>query len=183
MKLNRLRGLRTYLIGCMDRVPDGGVGWRRRITPILHELGVVVFDPTDKPIKTGFEDDKARQFIQQYKDNEQYELAADLVKDIRRVDLRMVDISDFTIAHLDLEVYAFGSVEEITLANRQKKPILVWVDQGKQYTPNWLLGMIPHQMIFGSEKELIDYLHYIDSSPKIETFNRWYFFDKDKLLI
>ena len=40
-----LYGCRTYLIGAMDRVEDFGAGWREWITPLLHELGVVVFNP------------------------------------------------------------------------------------------------------------------------------------------
>ncbi len=51
--MNRLDGMRTYLAGAMDRVPDGGVGWRNRITPMLKSLGVTVFDPCDKPIVVG----------------------------------------------------------------------------------------------------------------------------------
>ena len=47
MKLN---GMRTYLAGAMDRVPDGGVGWRNRISPILKSIGVTVLNPCDKPV-------------------------------------------------------------------------------------------------------------------------------------
>ena len=31
--MNRLEGMRTYLAGAMDRVPDEGVVWRDRMTP------------------------------------------------------------------------------------------------------------------------------------------------------
>ena len=26
--MNNIKGMRTYLVGAMDRVPDGGIGWR-----------------------------------------------------------------------------------------------------------------------------------------------------------
>ena len=38
--MSKLKGMRTYLAGAMDRVPDGGTGWRNRITPMLKSLGV-----------------------------------------------------------------------------------------------------------------------------------------------
>jgi len=37
--LNRLKNTTCYLCGPMDRVDDGGVGWREDITPILKEMG------------------------------------------------------------------------------------------------------------------------------------------------
>ena len=45
----KLGGMRTYLAGAMDRVDDGGVGWRNEITPELEALGVTVLNPCDKP--------------------------------------------------------------------------------------------------------------------------------------
>ena len=47
------------------------------------------------------------------------------MKQIRPVDLRMVDICDFLIVNLDLEVHATGTYEELYWANRCIKPILV----------------------------------------------------------
>ena len=72
------------------------------------------------------------------------------MKEIRNVDLRMVDISDFIIANIDLDVHACGTYEEIVTANRQKKPIIVRMKQGKSHAPDWLLGMLgsSHNMIF-----------------------------------
>ena len=46
--MNRLCGTRTYLAGAMDRVKDGGIGWRNDITPFLEDMGVVVLDPCKK---------------------------------------------------------------------------------------------------------------------------------------
>jgi hypothetical protein len=49
--------------------------------------------------------------------------------------------------------------------------------QGKNKTPDWLFGTIPHEMIFSSWDEIKQYLEYINSSIQIESYNRWYFFD------
>ncbi len=53
--MNNLKDMRTYLVGAMDRVPDGGTGWRNAITPTLKELGIEVLDPCDKPIESAKE--------------------------------------------------------------------------------------------------------------------------------
>ena len=88
----------------------------------------------------------------------------------------MVDISDFLIVNLDLDVHPCGTYEEIFWANRQKKPIIVHMVQGKQKCPDWLFGTIPHEMIFSSWEEIKNYLVEINHSEEIKTFNRWYFF-------
>ena len=72
--MNRLNGMRTYLAGAMDRVKDGGVGWRKNITPLLKQMGVTVLDPCDKPIEIGIEDESSREIIDSYKKNGQFDL-------------------------------------------------------------------------------------------------------------
>ena len=97
------------------------------------------------------------------------------MKTIRSVDLRLVDISDFIIVNLDLDVHPCGTLEEIFWANRQKKPIIVHMVQGKVHTPDWLFGTIPHQMIFSNWEDIREYLKHINSDENIDTYNRWYF--------
>ena len=43
-------------------------------------------------------------------------------------------------------------------------------------TPDWLLGAIPHNNIFGEWEDLTDYLDGINSG-EIEPKKRWLFFD------
>lgn len=179
--MNRLAGLRTYLIGSMDRALDGGVGWRKSLTPWLEDKGVVVLDPTDKPICHAKENEYERATRQAWKINGDWELLSEYVREIRTVDLRMVDVADFLIAWLDLEVFMCGSFEEIFLANRMKKPVLIVCAQGKSLTPDWLFGTVPHQNIFGSIDEMKEYLIYIDEANEVDTLNRWVFFDQKKL--
>ena len=95
--INRLKGMRTYLAGAMDRVPDGGVVWRDKITPLLESKGVVVLNPCDKPVEVGIEDASTRASIEELKDKGEY---GKIKKDygvIRTLDLRCVAISDFII--------------------------------------------------------------------------------------
>ena len=176
---NRLKSQRAYLAGAMDRVPDRGNGWRDNITPYLEELGVTVFNPIKKPTSIGQEDEQVQSLKQTYKKNLEYDNLSELMKVIRSVDLRLVDISDFLIVNLDLDTHPCGTLEEIFWANRQKKPIIVHMVQGKKNAPDWLFGTIPHQMIFSSWDEIKTYLYYINNFPNIDTYKRWYFFNYD----
>tara|TARA_B100000959_G_scaffold235987_1_gene254545 strand:- start:214 stop:798 length:585 start_codon:yes stop_codon:yes gene_type:complete len=186
--MNRLFGMRTYLVGAMDRVSDGGVEWREKLNPELNKLGVVVFNPCNKAIPLANEDEASRARRKKYKSAGAYNSASEEMKEIRNVDLRMVDISDFIIANIDLDVHACGTYEEITTANRQKKPIIVRMKQGKPETPDWLLGMLgsSHDMIFNTWEQIIDYLKSINgcSESSVKNLNhhgRWVFFDLHSL--
>ena len=130
--MNNLNNMRTYLVGAMDRVKDGGVEWRELITPWLEGMGIIVLNPCDKPIDVGVEDENTRADIEYLKSTGQFNKVKEKYSVIRTLDLRCVDISDFIIASIDTDVHACGTYEEITTANRQKKPILVWCKQGKK---------------------------------------------------
>ena len=179
--MNRLNGMRTYLAGAMDRVPDGGLAWRKRTTPLLLNLGVRVLNPCDKPIEVGIEDTESRVLIDSYKKTGQFDRIRKEYGVIRTLDLRCIDISDFVIASIDTNVHACGTYEEITIANSQKKPVLIWCQQGKEHAPNWLFFMLPHEHIFGSLEALVEYLGHVNSADKVEHYKRWFFFDQSKL--
>lgn len=177
--LNNLKHMRTYLVGAMDRVPDGGVGWREKITNSLEEMNIKVFNPCKKPINSIKEDEQTRIWIDYYKETEQYDKIKKHYGSIRNADLRCVDVSDFIIAQVDIKVHMCGSYEEIVTANRQKKPILVWCKQGKSQAPNWLFFMLPHEHIFSSIEELINYLQYVDKTTELKKLKRWFFFKEN----
>jgi len=175
--MNRLKNQRVYLAGAMDRVADRGSTWRDNITPFLHGLGIVVFNPISKPTDIGLEDQDSHNIKTKLKQEHRYDELSVMMKTIRSVDLRLVDISDFLIVNLDLNVHPCGTLEEIFLANRQKKPIIIHMVQGKDQTPDWLFGTIPHQMIFSSWDDIKKYLIHMNSSENIDSYKRWYFFN------
>ncbi len=175
--MNRLLNQRVYLAGAMDRVADRGKGWRETITPFLQEMGLKVFNPLIKPCETGVEDDQTAELKKQLKLEKKYDDLSKMMKIIRGVDLRLVDISDFLIVNLDLDIHPCGTYEEIFLANREKKPIIIHMVQGKENAPDWLFGTIPHDMIFNTWDEIKIYLRYISASNSINSHNRWYFFN------
>ena len=176
--MNRIKGQRVYLAGAVDRVPDRGAGWRERITPFLESLGAVVYNPLTKPMSIGKEDEDSHLIKQSLKEEKDYDGLYQLMKTVRSTDLRLVDISDFLLVNLDMETHPCGTYEEIFLANRQKKPIIIHIKQGKENAPDWLFGAIPHHMIFSCWDSVKDYLLYIDRSENIKTFNRWYFINQ-----
>jgi nucleoside 2-deoxyribosyltransferase len=175
--MKRLKNQRAYLAGAMDRVPDRGATWRENITPFLEDLGIIVFNPISKPTDIGLEDKDTHTIKTKLKEMQRYDELTAMMKTIRAVDLRLVDMSDFLIVNLDLNVHPCGTLEEIFWANRQKKPIIIHMVQGKSQTPDWLFGTIPHQMIFSTWEEIKSYLTHMNNSENIDTHKRWYFFD------
>lgn len=176
--MNRLSYSRGYLCGAMDRAPDAGVGWRREIRHTLVELQILWLDPTRKPIQVGVENDASRELRRQSKSLGNYTAVAREMKPIRCVDLRMVDICDFLVVNLDLDIHACGTYEEIFLANRQKKPIFVHIEQGKGAAPDWLFGTLPHDYFHTTWESLHDHIRYVATDPKFnDPTNRWFFFD------
>lgn len=176
--VNKLFGSRCYLIGAMDRVPDGGTGWRNRITPFLEEFGVDIFNPCEKRLSDvhAIENDNNTQIRKEWKLNGQYHMF-DTVKKIRTTDLAMVDRSDFIICNLDVSIHACGTYEELFWANRCKKPILVHCEQGKENCPDWLFLTLPHQHIFSSWDKLLYHLVCVSIDGQDLT-GRWIIFDR-----
>ena len=174
-KINKLNNLRVYLCGCMDRVKDGGVKWRRMIANYLIDRNCIVLDPSNKPIDIGIEDLENRSLREEWKKEGEFDKVAECMKVIRNTDLRMVDLSDFLIVNLDLDVHCCGTYEELFLANRQKKPIIIRIVQGKENAPDWILGTIPHETIFSTWYEIKEHLDDINEGRSANS--RWMFFD------
>jgi hypothetical protein len=165
----------------MDRVSDGGVVWRQEITPRLKGLGVGVLDPCDKPSNYATEDSHTREKIDSHKEVGDFNSVSYIMKPICAVDLRMVDIAHFLVVNLDLDVHMCGSYHEMFVAIGQKKPVLIRCEGGKQRLPNWMFGVMPHEMVFSSWDELMEYLHHVDGDNTVEHYNRWRFFDFNKI--
>jgi hypothetical protein len=165
----------------MDFAKDGGVGWRTRLQKEVCDLSVIWLDPTRKPTENAIEDLENRKFRLREKEKGNFDVVAAAMSVIRKVDLRLVDISDFLIVHLDLDVYSVGTYNELFEADKQNKPIIVHMQQGKRHLPDWLFATIPHQMVFSTWKEVYAYVRHVARDPVVETFKRWKFFNYDKL--
>jgi hypothetical protein len=167
----------------MDRVPDGGVGWRQDIKPFLQEKGIFVLDPCYKPVPFEANEEVGRAFINKCKEEGRYdEIRPAFGETIRGLDLRMTDEASFIICYLNTDQHACGTYEELFTANKAKKPVLVVVEQGKKNAPNWLFLTLPHQFIFSSFDELKTYITHVDQDAVVDTHKRWRFFDWAKLV-
>ena len=179
--MERLKNMSCYLAGPIDRCPDAGSTWREAITPVLQKMGVVVFNPLKKPIDLGMEDTANREERRAQKQLGNYDMVSKMMKPIRMVDLRMVDLSHFIIVHLNLDLSPTGTYEELFWANRMKRPIILHCEQGKRFVPDWLFGCFPHEMMFGEWSEVRKYLSDVHTGVDTRHFKRWMFFDSEKL--
>jgi len=161
--MNKLKGARCYLCGAMDRVKDGGVEWRQRLKVDLEDTGIQWLDPTDKPCRLGREDSENRDKRRQDKENGRYSLVAKEMREVRRVDMHMVNICDFVVVNLDVDIHCCGTYEELYWAVKQNKLVLIHVEQGKKRTPDWLFGVLHHSLIFSEWSQLVNYLKQVDS--------------------
>ena len=135
-----LQGHRAYLSGPMgfvvSRENEMKFGWRSRVGKFLGEMGVVVFDPWNKPrVKWFYEYGKETGLLKEIDEKWSSNRSgrgkrnraecAEKFKDTMHIDLRMVDTSDFLIAYCPTNIYSVGTVHEIILASQQHKPVLV----------------------------------------------------------
>ena len=178
----RLKDMLCYLSGPMDRVSwSEATDWRNRIKDFLFNLNVGVLDPCDKACSFGVENEGIRENIEDLKKRGGYNEIQEIMKPVCAIDLRMVDIAHFLILYLDLDVHMAGSYNETFLAVSQKKPVLAVCKQGKSNLPNWLFGVVPHEMMFSNWEDLQNYLNFINTSQKVEHMNRWRFLDMDHI--
>ena len=172
MKNNILNKTKVYLVGHMQYV--SGRGWREEITPTLKEMGITVFDPYIKPfIDDCKEDETVRAALKQSMENGDYDIVAKRMKTVRNFDLRLCDLSDFIVAHINPAVASWGSAEEIVTCVRAKKPVFLSIEGGKKNTPLWIMGMLPHKYIYNNLTEVVACLSRINSGEKKIDSDRW----------
>lgn len=181
--MNKLKGHFCYLIGNMDGVSfDAAFSWRQRMSKFLKAKNVLVLDPIDKAVDVFLEDEDFRKKRKEALLKNDFDQVAEMMKPTRSLDLRCVDKADFLVCNLDMSGRPFGSTEEITTANRQKKPIIIHCPQGKADLPPWLFAMTPHELFFNKWEEVESYLDKIDSGEDIRTWDRWWYWNWDKLI-
>lgn len=96
----------------------------------------------------------------------------DYMKAIVRRDLRMVDLSDFIVASLEVTKPTFGSVHEIIMASIQRKPLFIHVAEGDRI-PLWLLGFIPPERFYRSLDAIKEELTHLANGTLPMDFKYW----------
>lgn len=177
--MNRLRNQRCYLAGPIDRAKNLGQDWRKEITPLLQELGVIVYDPLNKPIQNNTETVEYIEARKKRKKENDFRYVSQTMTSIRKHDLRLVDRSDFLILNLDLESSPVGAWEEFFRANSQEKPTLIIFPAHLNELPDWLFGLIPTSFVFKSIFGLINYLKFVDQDLYWDNhMDRWIFIEE-----
>jgi hypothetical protein len=118
-----------------SREEEKKYGWRTRVGEFLRELGVIVFDPWEKPQARGLYE-YGREDVKSVDTRKRWSFDDSSAGAIARaqcsgrfwetmhIDLRMVDTSDFIIAYCPTNVYSVGTPHEIVTARQQRKPVL-----------------------------------------------------------
>lgn len=179
--MGRLAGHITYLIGPMETISDGGISWRNWITPKLNQRGIGVFNPCDKATEHGHEGEAMRTNLKDAKDNKNWTKVQELTKEFVGIDARMVNLSSFCILYIDKDSHMCGSYVEFGWAVQQKKPVLVYCQQGRENMPGFVSGMSPPELLFNSWLDLWDYIVEIDTCKEVKDTKRWTFFDMKKV--
>jgi len=172
-KTNLLNNTRCYLCGGMQYAKDGR-GWREVIKEQLSSRGIKFFDPYYKPFVHDIpENDASRAEMLHWMETEQYDLVQQRMWEVRGYDLRLCDISDFIIGHINPKEPTIGTVEEIITSVREKKPVFLAVEGSKKKCPLWLLGTIPHKYIYNDIEEIISTIKAIDDGIIKMHSSRW----------
>lgn len=183
--MNKLNGSLVYLAGPIDFAIDLGVGWRKKIKPELKKMGMLVLDPTNKPVHDDDallnEDVENHALRNQLKQEGKYDELSESGKMVRAFDLRCVDKSDCVIGYIDRDITMTGTLEEIFWANRMKKPTLIFCKQGKKALSDWFFWAFPPRYLHGSMEEVIEHLRKVDQGEEVDN-KRWHFFDWKKII-
>lgn len=169
---NILKGTTVYLSGPIEFANDHGKGWRKHFTDLVQDIGLYILDPTNKPKNLFSETEKEKGNTKLFKENNDFKSLRKFAKQIRRIDLRLVDLSSFLIAYIDPKIHMFGTIDEIITAERQQKPILCIVNGEKKDMSLWAYAIFKEHEIFTSVEECVQYIKDIDNG-NIPIDDRW----------
>lgn len=170
--MNLLNRTKTYLVGSMQY--EDGVSWRETAEVELGKMGIIVFNPYNKPFVKDIKEGKATQVeLLKMQSDGNYDELAERMREIRVFDLNLVDRSDFIIVKANPKIASWGSSEELVTAVRMKKPIFFSCDGGKKALPLWIFGQFPHKYIYNSVAEILEVLKKIDAGEIEMDSDRW----------
>lgn len=173
--MGQLDGLKVFLSGPIDRVADSGIAWRREIRQKCEDLPFSFLDPTEKPEEVGGHEVGLEKYkIIEMMKNRDWENASKWSREVRHVDLRMVDRSDLYIIYIDVDSHLCGTYNELFEAERQQKPLFAIMKSPhtKWHIPSWLISIFREEEVFDSVDDCVEHLRKIQSG-EIELDSRW----------
>lgn len=167
-----LNKTKCYLAGAMEY--ENGEVWRNNAEQSLISLGIKCLNPYKKPfILKNNEDDESRKLLRKWMIDGDFDRVSSYMKSVRNDDLRCCDLVDFAICYINPTIPSWGTAEEITTLNREKKPIFIIIEGGKNKCPLWIMGMINHKYIYNSLEDVLEMIKKIDNlSVEIDS-ERW----------
>ncbi len=154
----------AYLAGAIEYSPDFGRGWRKVISPFLHdELGHTVYDPAEDERKSLTEEEQRCLRSWKHTDFERFQIA---VRKIIEFDLEVVARSDYVVCYLD--EYAMkggGTSAELTFAFERKIPVYMVTPLAVGHISGWILGCCTK--VFCSFDELKKFLKLLHQETGI----------------
>ena len=182
--MNKLKGQTAYLAGFIDDNATLARGWRLDMTEFLNGLGIGSFDPMNKPILNTWvhEDKDFVDYVNAFKKEGKLGKVSEIMKEIVRQDLKMVDLSNFVILNIDRTCHMCGSYTEFTYACMQRKPVLVYCKQGIKAISNCMFGLGDSHYFFEDWDVLKQRIIDVDSGKDNDDLNgKWRFIDYDKV--
>lgn len=170
--MNALRDTRVYLAGNMEYTEDC-VDWRDYVKTKLSDVGIKVLSPLDTTFvdqKTESHDDRER--LKRNRESGNLLAVHEYMRQVIQKDLRLIDLSDFVIVNFEIQKPTFGTMHEIVIADQQKKPIFLIVND-KSKTPLWLMGLLKPHYIYNNIDEALEIIKKIDSGVKEIDLRRW----------
>lgn len=163
----------VYLCGAMQMCTDDGVTWRDYIRPRLEKYGITILDPTRKSSKyvdVDEKDEDKEKYLKLIKEEKFDQLKEDFM-DIARWDLRSVDKADFLIVGYVPGIPTVGTIDEIVVANMQRKPILLKYDRKLLHKFSaWMVVRVEPKYMFGTWNEIFDLLDKVDGGEIDKNF-------------
>lgn len=150
---------RTYLIGAMEHVKDGGTTWRDKIKKWLRaeKIDLIIDDPCEtEPEKTGYDIHESKTKAYGWKRSGSWEEFDAMFDKIIKADLECVVEADFLILYLNPNDRVGGTVSELQKAYDLSIPVYCYLDGAVSEVNSWVLRLIrKNGKIFKTWEELI----------------------------
>ena len=170
---------KCYLVGPIEHDKFFGADWRQAAIEELSDLGVIVYNPLDRPewmehispyIPSAVSRDEVlKRIASNDTESHKYVLAQEFV---RHICLRYVHSCDFVLCYLP-NSKTFGTTEELVIAHQARKPIIMVCPDN---VPSlWIYDLVKDQYVFKDLRESLLFLNQINHGETKLEILKWIF--------